>query len=69
MTYRSVNPATGEVLKTFPEHSDQQVMDTVGSGKSVEGRRHWARAKTFQPSILPLVSLQPIWPTACHTLL
>jgi len=22
--YRSVNPATGEVLKTFPEHTDEQ---------------------------------------------
>jgi succinate-semialdehyde dehydrogenase / glutarate-semialdehyde dehydrogenase len=27
--YRSVNPATGEVLKTFPEHTDQQVMDAL----------------------------------------
>jgi succinate-semialdehyde dehydrogenase / glutarate-semialdehyde dehydrogenase len=25
--YRSVNPATGEVLKTSPEHTDEQVMD------------------------------------------
>ena len=25
MPYRSVNPATGEVLKTFPEHTDQQM--------------------------------------------
>ena len=29
MPYRSVNPATGEVLKTFPEHTDQQVMDAL----------------------------------------
>jgi succinate-semialdehyde dehydrogenase/glutarate-semialdehyde dehydrogenase len=29
--YRSVNPATGEVLKTFPEHSDQQVMDALAT--------------------------------------
>jgi succinate-semialdehyde dehydrogenase/glutarate-semialdehyde dehydrogenase len=27
--YRSINPATGEVLKTFPEHTDQQVMDAL----------------------------------------
>jgi succinate-semialdehyde dehydrogenase/glutarate-semialdehyde dehydrogenase len=29
--YRSVNPATGEVLKTFPELTDQQVMDTLAT--------------------------------------
>jgi succinate-semialdehyde dehydrogenase/glutarate-semialdehyde dehydrogenase len=29
--YRSVNPATGEVLKTFPEHTDQQVMDALAA--------------------------------------
>jgi succinate-semialdehyde dehydrogenase/glutarate-semialdehyde dehydrogenase len=29
--YRSVNPATGEVLKTFPEHTDQQVMDALAT--------------------------------------
>src|SRR5580704_3836936 len=27
--YRSVNPATGEVLKTFTQHSDQEVMDAL----------------------------------------
>lgn len=31
MPYRSVNPATGEVLKTFPEHTDQQVMDALAA--------------------------------------
>lgn len=31
MPYRSVNPATGEVLKTFPEHTDQQVMDALAT--------------------------------------
>jgi acyl-CoA reductase-like NAD-dependent aldehyde dehydrogenase len=25
VSYRSVNPATGEVLKTFPEHTDEQM--------------------------------------------
>ena len=25
MPYRSVNPATGEALKTFTEHTDQEV--------------------------------------------
>jgi succinate-semialdehyde dehydrogenase/glutarate-semialdehyde dehydrogenase len=27
--YRSVNPATGEVLKSFTEHSDQEMMDAL----------------------------------------
>lgn len=29
MAYRSVNPATGEVLKTFTEHSDKQMMSAL----------------------------------------
>lgn len=29
MSYRSVNPATGEVLKTFAEHTDNQVSDAL----------------------------------------
>ena len=29
MSYRSVNPATGEVLKTFTEHTDQEMMDAL----------------------------------------
>jgi succinate-semialdehyde dehydrogenase / glutarate-semialdehyde dehydrogenase len=29
MPYRSVNPATGEVLKIFPEHTDQEMMDVL----------------------------------------
>jgi len=29
--YRSVNPATGEVLKTFAEHTDEQVMNALTS--------------------------------------
>src|ERR1700723_2888635 len=29
--YTSVNPATGEVLKTFPEHTDQQMMDALAT--------------------------------------
>ena len=31
MPYRSVNPATGEVLKTFPEHTDQEMMDALAT--------------------------------------
>jgi succinate-semialdehyde dehydrogenase / glutarate-semialdehyde dehydrogenase len=29
--YRSVNPATGEVLNTFAEHSDQEMMDALAN--------------------------------------
>src|ERR1700761_5226902 len=29
--YRSVNPATGEVLKTFTEHTDQQMMEALAT--------------------------------------
>src|SRR6202789_3979503 len=29
--YRSVNPATGEVLKTFKEHTDQEMMDALAA--------------------------------------
>src|SRR5437879_2162844 len=29
--YRSVNPATGEVLKTFTEHTDQEMMDALAT--------------------------------------
>ncbi len=31
MSYRSVNPATGEVLKTFTEHTDQEMMDALAT--------------------------------------
>lgn len=31
MPYCSVNPATGEVLKTFPEHTDQEMMDALAT--------------------------------------
>src|SRR6202453_4507484 len=29
--YRSVNPATGEVLKTFAEHTDQEMMEALST--------------------------------------
>jgi succinate-semialdehyde dehydrogenase / glutarate-semialdehyde dehydrogenase len=29
--YRSINPATGEVLKTFTEHTDQEMMEALAS--------------------------------------
>ena len=31
MPYRSVNPATGEVLKTFSEHTDQEMMEALAT--------------------------------------
>ena len=31
MPYCSVNPATGEVLKTFAEHTDQEVMEALAT--------------------------------------
>ena len=31
MPYRSVNPATGEVLKTFTEHTDQEMMQALAT--------------------------------------
>jgi succinate-semialdehyde dehydrogenase / glutarate-semialdehyde dehydrogenase len=31
MPYNSVNPATGEVLKTFREHTDQEMMEALAT--------------------------------------
>jgi succinate-semialdehyde dehydrogenase / glutarate-semialdehyde dehydrogenase len=38
--YRSVNPATGEVLKTFPEHTDEQMWSALA--KADKAFRAWA---------------------------
>jgi succinate-semialdehyde dehydrogenase/glutarate-semialdehyde dehydrogenase len=38
--YRSVNPATGEVLKTLPEHTDEQVWNALATAD--EAFRTWA---------------------------
>ena len=40
MPYHSVNPATGEVLKTFPEHTDEQMWSTLA--KADKAFRTWA---------------------------
>jgi succinate-semialdehyde dehydrogenase/glutarate-semialdehyde dehydrogenase len=40
MHYRSVNPATGEVLKTLAEHTDNQVMDALSAADGAF--RSWA---------------------------
>jgi succinate-semialdehyde dehydrogenase / glutarate-semialdehyde dehydrogenase len=44
MPYRSVNPATGEVLKTFTECTDNQVFEALAAARSAFGT--WA-AKPF----------------------
>jgi succinate-semialdehyde dehydrogenase / glutarate-semialdehyde dehydrogenase len=38
--YRSVNPATGEVLMTFPEHTDQQMWSALAAAD--KAFRGWA---------------------------
>ena len=45
MPYRSVNPATGEVLKTFPEHTDEQMWGALATAD--KAFRVWA-ARPFQ---------------------
>lgn len=40
MSYRSINPVTGEVLKTFAEHTDNQVMDALSAAD--RAFRGWA---------------------------
>jgi succinate-semialdehyde dehydrogenase / glutarate-semialdehyde dehydrogenase len=40
MSYNSVNPATGKVLRTFPEHTDQQMWGALA--KADESFRSWA---------------------------
>ena len=42
--YRSVNPATGEVLKTFPEHTDEQMRSALAMAD--KAFRAWA-ARSF----------------------
>jgi succinate-semialdehyde dehydrogenase/glutarate-semialdehyde dehydrogenase len=42
--YRSVNPATGEVLKTFSEHTDQAMMDALA--KADEAFIAWSTRPT-----------------------
>jgi succinate-semialdehyde dehydrogenase/glutarate-semialdehyde dehydrogenase len=45
MSYRSINPATGEVLKTFAEHTDDQMMNALAAAHSAF--RTWA-ARPFR---------------------
>jgi succinate-semialdehyde dehydrogenase/glutarate-semialdehyde dehydrogenase len=40
VSYRSVNPATGEVLKTFAEHTDEQMMNALATAD--KAFRTWA---------------------------
>jgi len=43
MPYQSVNPATGEVLQVFKEHTDQQMMDALASADKIY-REIWSTA-------------------------
>ncbi len=36
MAYQSVNPATGEVLQTFEEHTDDQMMKALAAAAAVK---------------------------------
>jgi len=40
MAYRSVNPANGETLKTFTEHTDEQMMNALA--RADKAFRTWA---------------------------
>lgn len=40
MTYRSVNPATGEILRTFTEHTNEQMMNALATAD--KAFRTWA---------------------------
>jgi succinate-semialdehyde dehydrogenase/glutarate-semialdehyde dehydrogenase len=40
MSYRSVNPATGEVLRTFTEHTDEEMWDALAVAD--QAFRSWA---------------------------
>src|ERR1700676_943390 len=45
MPYRSVNPATGEVLRTFAEHTDNEMMNALAAAEKAFQR--WA-ARPFK---------------------
>jgi succinate-semialdehyde dehydrogenase/glutarate-semialdehyde dehydrogenase len=40
MPYRSINPATGEVLKTFTKHTDADMLAALDAG--VRAFRSWS---------------------------
>jgi succinate-semialdehyde dehydrogenase / glutarate-semialdehyde dehydrogenase len=43
MPYQTVNPATGEVLQVFKEHTDQQMMDALSLADKTY-RQSWSAA-------------------------
>ena len=49
MSYASVNPATGEVLKSFPEHTDEQMWGALATAdnafRSLGSRAFSGRSK------------------------
>jgi len=48
MAYRSVNPATGEILKTFTEHTNEQMMNALALAD--EAFRTWAARRFSERS-------------------
>ena len=50
MSFESKNPATGELLQTYPEHTAQEIEQRI---KSVwEGWKHWSRTPVLQRTTL-----------------
>jgi succinate-semialdehyde dehydrogenase/glutarate-semialdehyde dehydrogenase len=43
MPYQNVNPATGEVLQKFEEHTDDQMMNALAAADSIY-RESWSAA-------------------------
>jgi len=51
VAYRSVNPATGEVLKDFPQHTDEQMWDALATAD--KAFRSWgSRPISERPKII-----------------
>jgi hypothetical protein len=61
MPYQSVNPATGEVLRIFEEHTDQQMMgrdlEFKGAGVYITG---WAKTQNGNSGLRPSQGLNRI---------
>lgn len=53
MSYKSVNPAIGEVLMAFSEHTDQEMFDAVSRSTSTSMRKIYSCA-TIPPTSSPM---------------
>ena len=56
MAYRSVNPATGEILKTFTEHTNEQMMNALALAD--KAFRTWAARPFSERSKIIATSAQ-----------